>query len=224
MQSGADRAATWLPAFLLVIGVLLVVLGTVGLVGDVVPGVPASGPGLGFDVDLELLGIGVGIGGLLGSRRHTRPSEPEATVAADTQQPIHVTRPLLDTLLESARQSEPDSLSIGLTTTPAGRLVGADDVADTTPVFTHRYLPDRPNSVSSVFGVDLQTPPRRTHGRFVAHPQSTLRLTKRDDLHAIVFVAVPPWDEASVAAFDRRGRRHPLRVVDGRPPTDSDRV
>lgn len=217
MQSAGDGAVRRFPAMLLVIGVLLVVLGALGLVTDVVPGVPASGPGLGFDFDLELLGLGVGIGGLLASR--TRPAS--GVVASDDRATIHVTRPLLETLLRSAGRSEPKSISIGLTTTPAGRLVGADDVPETVPVFTHRYLPERPNSVSNVFGVDLHTPPRRTHGRFVTHPRADLRLTKRDDLHAIVLVAVPPWDDASVAAFDRAGRRHPLRVVDAAPPADS---
>jgi len=203
---------------LLAIGVLLVALGSICLVLDIVPGITASGPGLGFDFDLGLVGIGVGIAGLLGYRTG---SPSRATIPSDERQPIHVTRPLLETLLRSAVRSEPESISLGLRTTPAGRLSGVDDVADATPVFTHRFLPTRPNSVSSVFGVDLQTPPRRTHGRFVSHPRSALRLTRRDDLHEIVFIAVPPWDEASVAVFDRNGRRHPLRVVDAVPPTGS---
>lgn len=218
MQPGDDRAVARLSAMLLVIGTLLVVTGAVGFVAHAVPGVPVAGFGLGFDFDLELLGIGVGAVGLLASRTRSASTE---VVPSDEQPPIHVTRPLLETLLRSASRSEPEALSIGLTTIPAGRLVGADDVTETVPVFTHRYLPERPNSVSTVFGVDLQTPPGRIQGRFVTHPQSDLRLTKRDDLHAIVLVAVPPWDRDSVAAFDRYGRRHPLQVVDAVPPDDS---
>jgi len=218
MQSGDDGAVAQSSTMLLVIGTLLVVTGAVGFVAHALPGVPVADPGLGFDFDLELLGIGVGVIGLLSN--HTR-SASTAVVPSDKLSPIHVTRSLLETLLRSAGRSEPEALSIGLTTTPAGRLVGADNVTETVPVFTHRYLPERPNSVSTVFGVDLQTPPGRIQGRFVTHPQSELRLTKRDDLHAIVLVAVPPWDRDSVAAFDRHGRRHPLQVVDAIPPDDS---
>jgi hypothetical protein len=37
----------------------------------------------------------------------------------------------------------------------------------------------------------------------------------------VVFVAVPPYDRASVAAFGRDGRRRDLHVVDAEPPEES---
>lgn len=145
---------------------------------------------------------------------------PDARFQYEAQWTVYITQSLLETLQQFATHSKPDSLSIGLAVTPARRLTGAGEIPESMPVFTHLYLPHRPNSVSSVFGIDLHTPPGRTHGRFVTHPFSELRLTKRDDLHEIVFVAVPPWDEDSIAAFDRAGRRHPLCVIDAIPPEE----
>nr|WP_284011888.1 hypothetical protein [Halomicroarcula sp. YJ-61-S] len=125
-----------------------------------------------------------------------------------------MTEPLQETLLSFAAEAEPDRVSFGLAVTPAGELTSCDDVHDQTPVFSDLYLPEQPNSVSSVFGIDLETPPQRTQGRFLSHPRSALEVTKRDDLHEVVFVAVPPWDEDSIAVFDRAGRRRRLETVD----------
>ncbi|MDS0282696.1 hypothetical protein NDI86_11220 [Halomicroarcula sp. S3CR25-11] len=125
-----------------------------------------------------------------------------------------MTEPLRETLLSFAAEAEPDPVSFGLAVTPAGELDRCDQLPARTPVFTDLYLPERPNSVSAVFGMDLETPPRRTQGRFVSHPRSALEVTKRDDLQEVVFVAVPPWDDDAVAAFDRAGRRRPLGTVD----------
>ncbi|MFB6081070.1 MAG: hypothetical protein ABEJ81_08740 [Haloferacaceae archaeon] len=201
------------------IGALLFVLGAVGITLDFASGIPLSGPGLLLDLVLELLGVLAGAGAFL-SDRIGRPASPSTGSQPDGRR-IHITQPLLETLLRLARRADPDSLSLPLAVTPAGQLGGAPTVSKATPVFTHFYLPERPNAVSSVFGLDLQTPPGRTHGRFVTHPLSELRLTKRDDLHEVVFVAVPPWDDDSVAAFDRRGRRYPVEVVDAVPPDES---
>jgi len=90
-----------------------------------------------------------------------------------------------------------------------------------TPVFTDFYMPETAASVSAVFGLDLSTPPGQTQGRFVSHPMGRLELERTDDLHEVVFVAVPPWELESLAAFDRSGRRRQLRVVDAQPPESS---
>lgn len=222
--SNQFESTEWAAVF--VLGVLIVGFGAVGIVLDLLPETPLSGLGMGIDLDLELLGVGAIGGAVVGDRIAPRSSaasvEPvdPPSVGTDTRWPVFVTRPLLDALLEFAAEAEPDSLSMRLATTPAGRLDGPVEAADPTPVFTHLYLPREPNAVGSVFGVDLHVPAGRTHGRFVTHPQSGLELTKRDDLGEVVFVAVPPWDTGSVSVFDRAGRRHPLRVVESVPPEE----
>ncbi|WP_254544183.1 hypothetical protein [Halomarina pelagica] len=132
---------------------------------------------------------------------------------------IYVTRGLVDGLLEFARERDPESVTIGLLVTSAGSLDGGVplDLDPETPVFTHFYLPETAPSVRAVFGVDLGTP--RTQGRFVSHPDGHLGLKKSDDLHEVVFVAVPPWDR--VVPFSRGGRRQECTVLDATPPTES---
>ena len=132
---------------------------------------------------------------------------------------LYLTEGLRDTLLRQAAAREPTGVSIPLAVTPAGELP-ATGLADETPVFTHFYLPRDADSVSAVFGVDLGTPVGQTQGRFVSHPQGDLSISKRDDLHEVVFVAVPPWDDESLAAFDRRGRRREFEVLDVEPPAE----
>ena len=130
----------------------------------------------------------------------------------------YITRGLVSVLLDFACEHDPESISIGLTVTQAKRLTGiADPLAPDTPVFTHFYLPDAGQSVNAVFGVDLGTP--RTQGRFVSHPNGDCELSLTDDLHEIVFVAVPPWED--LVAFDRSGRRQAITVLDAEPPTES---
>jgi hypothetical protein len=131
---------------------------------------------------------------------------------------LYVTRGLHDTLLRQAADREPDSLTIPLAVTPAGELPDAG-LDPETPVFTHFYLPRDRDSVSAVFGVDLGTPVGQTQGRFVSHPQGDRGISKRDDLHEVVFVAVPPWDE--LEAFDRRGRRQEFEVLEVEPPAET---
>jgi hypothetical protein len=132
---------------------------------------------------------------------------------------LYVTRGLVETLLRLASDREPDGTTIPLAVTEAGDLpeTGLDPE---TPVFTHFYMPEAGGSVNAVFGVDLGMPVGQTQGRFVSHPQGDLRLSKRDDLHEVVFVAVPPWDRESLAAFDRHGRKQELTVVDAEPPEE----
>ncbi|MFB6298190.1 MAG: hypothetical protein ABEH56_06690 [Salinirussus sp.] len=131
----------------------------------------------------------------------------------------YVTRGLKRTLLRLARESEPEATTIPLSVTPAADMPGADLSPDT-PVFTHFYMPEAGGSVNAVFGVDLGTPVAQTEGRFVSHPQGELGVSTEDDLHEIVFVAIPPWDDDSFAAFDRWGNRRRLTVVDAAPPED----
>jgi hypothetical protein len=130
----------------------------------------------------------------------------------------YITRGLVSVLLDFACEHDPGSISIGLTVTQAKRLTDStDSLAPDTPVFTHFYLPDAGESVNAVFGVDLGTP--RTQGRFVSHPTGERDLRLTDDLHEIVFVAVPPWED--LVAFDRSGKRQSITVLDAEPPTES---
>jgi len=194
------------------IGVCLLVLGAVGALVDTHPGFGLSGWGLSADKELEVIGVLTGGVALLGESV-LRP-ESRDTHSTRAQETVYITEPLQETLLSFAADAEPDPVSFGLAVTPAGELMTCDDVHDQTPVFSDLYLPEQPNSVSSVFGIDLETPPQRTQGRFISHPRSALEVTKRDDLHEVVLVAVPPWNGDSIAVFDRAGRRHRLETVD----------
>ncbi len=132
----------------------------------------------------------------------------------------YLTRGLQRTLLRLAREAEPDSTTISLSVTRAGEF-GTDTGLDPeTPVFTHFYMPGAGSSVNAVFGVDLGTPVGQTEGRFVSHPDGSMGVSKLDDLHEVVFVAVPPWDDDSFGAFDRRGARKEITVIDAEPPAE----
>ncbi|WP_049903062.1 hypothetical protein [Halococcus agarilyticus] len=139
---------------------------------------------------------------------------------------VYATHGLVEALLEFAREAEPESVTIGLAVTPAGELEVAGrsapepNLPPETPVFTHCYFPEAGQSVSTVFGMDLGTPAGQTHGRFVSHPQGKLELTRTDDLHEVVFVAVPPWEPESLAAFSRDGTRRSLERLAGAPPAE----
>lgn len=136
---------------------------------------------------------------------------------------VYVTRGLVDVLLGLASDADPESVTTGLSVTPAGELEGAGSLPPETPVFTDFFLPDPGNAVNAVFGVDLSTPARQTQGRFVSHPLGELEVSKEDDLAQFVFVAVPPWepDAGSIRAFDRSGTRQPLELIDAEPPRES---
>jgi hypothetical protein len=137
-------------------------------------------------------------------------------VPSDTK--VHVTRGLLTALLELASDEDPEDVSAALAVTPAGDLADPVDIDPGTPVFTDLYLPQGDRSINAVFGMDVTIPPHQTQGRFVSHPLGNLGVTKEDDLHEVVLVAVPPWTDDAVAAFDRRGRRRDLTVLDAAPP------
>jgi hypothetical protein len=131
----------------------------------------------------------------------------------------YATTGLVEYLLDYAREREPQSVTVSLAVTPAGE-IGASTLPEETPVFTHFYVPEAGGSVNAVFGMDLGTPAGQTKGRFVSHPKGDLDVSETDDLHAVVFVAVPPWDCGSLAAFDRSGRRLTLEVLDVEPPEE----
>lgn len=132
----------------------------------------------------------------------------------------HATRGLVEALLDMAAEAEPNSLGVVLASTPAGAFDVDLSLDPETPVLTHFYYPDTGRSLTAVFGMELGTPAGSGSARFVTHPGGDLELTERDDLAAAVLVAVPPWTEESLAAFDRAGRRLPLEVVDAEPPRE----
>jgi len=133
---------------------------------------------------------------------------------------VYVTRGLVETLLRMAREAEPNDVTISLAVTQAEELPDAD-LAPETPVFTDFYLPSAGSSVNAVFGMDLGTPAGQTHGRFVSHPDGYMGVSKLDDLHEVIFVAIPPWDTDSFGAFDRSGRKREVEILDVEPPEES---
>ncbi|MCT9097036.1 hypothetical protein [Haloarchaeobius sp. HME9146] len=133
---------------------------------------------------------------------------------------VYVTRGLLEVLVDIAEEADPEGVTLSLAASAAGDLDGADDLSPETPVFTDFYLPDAGRSVSAVFGVDLSTPPGQTHGRFVSHPTGGRSVSLEDDLHAVVFVAIPPWEADTVRAFDRAGIQQEMTVIDAEPPQE----
>ncbi|VTT87976.1 hypothetical protein DM2_1310 [Halorubrum sp. DM2] len=134
---------------------------------------------------------------------------------------IYVTRDLLTVLRERAASEDPDEVNLRLSATPAGEFETDLGLDPETPVVTHFTLPSVGGSVSSVFGVDLGTPAGEGGARFLSHPDGFLGVSRTDDLAGVVLVAVPPYDEESIAAFDRSGDGVELAVVDAAPPTES---
>lgn len=147
--------------------------------------------------------------------------------------PLYITRPLLSVLLEIAADAEPTPANVSLVASAAGDLEARPEVVQTsefdrsrgpiphplvdvdpdTPVFSDFYFPDVGNALDFVFGVDLGTPAGQSHGRFLSHPDGNPELTVRDDLHATVVVAVPPWKPANVWAYDRDSTKRDLAIV-----------
>jgi len=205
------------------VGVALVLAGLAVQVTTLRLGIPHLQWGLRAASDAEVLGVGlwwVAVATrLVGPWRTQRRVGPERD---PTRQAVYVTRGLLDALLDRAARAEPSRESLSLGTTAAGELDGAESLDATRPVFSHFVHPSAGAAVRGVFGVDLSTAPGRTPGQFVSHPWGPLAATKRDTLREVVLVAVPPWDDDCVAAFDRAGRRRPLRVVDAEPSESFD--
>jgi hypothetical protein len=132
---------------------------------------------------------------------------------------LYATRGLVETLLRMASESDPETTTIPLAITEATDIPEAN-LDPETPIFTHFYMPDAGGAINAVFGVDLGMPIGQTQGRFVSHPRGDLQLSKRDDLKEVVFVAVPPWDDDSLAVFDRHGRKQQLTILDVEPPEE----
>ena len=137
-----------------------------------------------------------------------------------TEDAVAATRPLLEALLELARDREPDSVSVAIGTRPATDLEDASGpgtpVGDLPPemgVFADFTFPEAGGAVNRVFGMDLGRPAGTTQGRFVSHPRGDITLATTDDLAPRVLVAVPPWSLEDVRAYDRSGARKPLTVV-----------
>jgi hypothetical protein len=139
-----------------------------------------------------------------------------------TDEPIRITRDLLTVLLERAAEADPKPVTVSLATTPGDELAWDSGVRSVEgPVFTHFYMPEAGRPTGAVFGVDLAVSPGRTQGRFVSHPDGDAGVSMTDDLHAVVFVAVPPWTVSDVVPYDRSGRQDPLEIVDAEPPEES---
>ncbi|WP_284009468.1 hypothetical protein [Haloarcula pelagica] len=130
---------------------------------------------------------------------------------------VYVTRGLVETLLRMASDAEPDSVTISLAVTKASDLPDVD-LPPETPVFTDFYLPSAGSSVNAVFGMDLGTPAGQTHGRFISHPTGRMGVDVTDDLHEVIFVAIPPWEEDCFRAFDRSDREQTVEILDVEPP------
>jgi hypothetical protein len=133
---------------------------------------------------------------------------------------LYVTRGLVDTLLRFAAEKDPDSVTVPLAVTRA-RDIPEADLPDETPVFTHFYMPSEGDAINAVFGMQLGIPSGETPGIFVSHPVQRLELTKEDDLREVIFIAVPPWDDDSLAAFERSGDEQEYTVLDIEPPEES---
>ncbi|MFC7203591.1 hypothetical protein ACFQJC_08700 [Haloferax namakaokahaiae] len=147
--------------------------------------------------------------------------ETSAERASGSEPPrVHITRGLVDVLLELAEENEPQSMNVVLDATAAESFEASLDLDPETPILTHFYLPSAGKSVRNVFGVDLGTPAGRGRARFLTHPQGPFRLTERDDFAAVVLLAVPPWEDDTLGAFDRSGRKLELVVVDAEPPVE----
>ena len=133
---------------------------------------------------------------------------------------LYVTRGLVETLLRFADEKDPDSTTIPLAVTPAAELPETD-LPPETSVFTHFYLPSKGDALNAVFGIELGIPAGQTPGVFVSHPFGELKVTKEDDMREVIFVAVPPWDTASLKAFDRNGAVQEYTILDVEPPEET---
>jgi hypothetical protein len=133
---------------------------------------------------------------------------------------LYVTRGLVDTLLGFAAESDPDQVTVPLAVTRARNLPEVD-LPDETPVFTHFYMPSKGDAVNAVFGMQLGIPSGETPGIFVSHPVQRLRLTREDEFREIIFIAVPPWEEDSLATFGRSGDEQEYTILDVEPPEES---
>jgi len=134
---------------------------------------------------------------------------------------IYITRDLLTVLLDHAAERDPNAANLQLSATPAKEFETDLGLSPKTPVLTHFTISEVGRSVNAVFGVDLGTPAGRGKARFLSHPDGFLGVSETDDLAAVIVVAVPPYDDDTVAAFDRAGEGIELVVLDAVPPEES---
>lgn len=134
---------------------------------------------------------------------------------------VWATEGLADAVLDLAEEHEPTRVSAHLGATAAGDLEGAESVPPEAAVFTDLYVPTANRATDAVFGIEMTIPNAQTQGRFVSHPRGAVELTSRDPLHAVVFVAAPPWDRSNLAVFDRSGTRKRLKLLPAVPPTET---
>lgn len=126
--------------------------------------------------------------------------------------------PEADTITDD---STGEANTTGRSSTSERRADGQLDVVDVpladldpeTPIYSDFYFPDVGNAVRNVFGIDLGTPAGQSHGRFLSHPTGDPEMSVRDDLHAVVLVAIPPWTAENVSAYERRSRPCSLSIV-----------
>lgn len=124
---------------------------------------------------------------------------------------LYISETLLEVLLDQARRADPDPVSIQLAAEPVEAIDDGLDLPPETPIFTTYYFPKAGSSVEFVFGVNLGTPPGETQGIFHTHPNGPPTVTTSDDMAERLLIAVPPWEPANVAAFDRQNR--PLNIT-----------
>ena len=134
---------------------------------------------------------------------------------------VWATEGFADALLDLAAEYDPRRVSAHLATTAAGDLEGAESVPPETPVFTDLYVPTADRATDAVFGMEMTIPNAQTQGRFVSHPTGVVELTSADPLHAVVFVAAPPWERSNLGVFDRSGNRKQLELLPAVPPAET---
>lgn len=125
---------------------------------------------------------------------------------------IFITADLLETVLDIASRSAPKKTSIGLTSEKSKDL-DLKNVCDNKDVFHDFYFPSG-KSINEIFGMDISTPPTSTQARFISHPSGYDKIMKKDELHKIIFIAVPPWDKKSTKVYNRNGKEYDLVIID----------
>lgn len=125
-----------------------------------------------------------------------------------------ITAGLLEVLLEMAAEADPRSITVHLAIRRADVLGLGPSLPPEEPVFAEFYHPSTGASIEAVFGMDVSVPPAQTPGVFITHPEGHLGLERGDEFAERILVAIPPWRRDAVAVFDRRGREHPLDVVE----------
>lgn len=124
---------------------------------------------------------------------------------------IFITSDLLDTLLDLASKSSPKKISIGLTSEKSKKL-DLKNISNDKEVFYDFYFPSA-KSIKDIFGMDISTPPSSTQARFISHPSGYAKIMKNDELHKIIFIAVPPWDKESVKVYNRNSEEYDLEII-----------